>query len=280
MTRRSSQTSFVRIGPTRVRVRTSGAGPPLLLLMGIGGNLDMWDPLLPHLPARELVMFDFPGTGNSGLAWMPPSMAGNAWFVHRLISVLGYRRVDVLGYSWGGLLAQHLAFQHPRSVNRLVLAATTYGLGARPPGPVVLSRMLTPRRYYSRPYFSRVAPSLYGGRYRDHPSLVNADVRRRVGRAPSTYGYFTQVAAVTGYSTLPGLPFIGAPTLIIAGDDDPLAPSVNAKVMARLIRRSELHILKGAGHMLLFDSPELTAPLIHRFLGRHNDDEGAVSRAD
>jgi pimeloyl-ACP methyl ester carboxylesterase len=275
-----THTSFVRVGPTRVRVRTSGDGPPLLLVMGIGGNLDMWGPLLPHLQGRELVMFDFPGTGNSGLPWMPPMMAGNAWFVNRLIVALGYRRIDVLGYSWGGLLAQHLAFQHPRSVNRLVLAATTFGLGARPPGPLVLSRMLTPKRYYSRAYFSRIAPDLYGGRYRDDPKLVNSDARRRVGRPPSMYGYLTQVAAVTGYSTLPGLRFIGAPTLIIAGDDDPLAPAVNAKVMARLIRHSELHILEGAGHMLLFDSPELTTPLIDRFLSRRDHDVRADVRVD
>jgi pimeloyl-ACP methyl ester carboxylesterase len=86
------------------------------------------------------------------------------------------------------------------------------------------------------------------------------------------YGYLTQLAAVTGYSTLPGLPLICAPTLIIAGDDDPIAPSVNAKVMARLIRRSELHILEGAGHMMLFDSPEISAPLIRRFLARGSPD--------
>ncbi|RNM17037.1 alpha/beta fold hydrolase [Nocardioides pocheonensis] len=268
MSRSDDVTSFVRVGPTRVRVRTHGSGPPLLMIMGIGGNLDMWDPLVPHLPGRELLMFDFPGTGNSGISWLPPTMAGNAWFVKKLIRVLGHARLDVLGYSWGGLLAQHLAIQHRGSVDRLVLAATTYGLGARPPGPVVASRMLTPRRYYSRPYFKKIAPHIYGGRYRVDPVLANEDARRRVGRPPSLYGYMTQLAAVTGYSTLPGLPLICAPTLIIAGNDDPIAPSVNAKVMARLIRRSELHILEGAGHMMLFDSPEISAPLVSRFLAR------------
>jgi pimeloyl-ACP methyl ester carboxylesterase len=268
MSRSEGTTSFVRVGPTRVRVRTHGSGPPLLMIMGIGGNLDMWDPLVPHLPGRELLMFDFPGTGNSGISWLPPTMAGNAWFVKRLIRVLGHSRVDVLGYSWGGLLAQHLAVQHRGSVDHLVLAATTYGLGARPPGPVVASRMLTPRRYYSRPYFNKVAPHIYGGRYRLDPTLANEDARRRVGRPPSLYGYLTQLAAVTGYSSMPALPLICAPTLIIAGDDDPIAPSVNAKVMARLIRRSELHVLEGAGHMMLFDSPEISAPLIARFLSR------------
>ena len=269
----AENTFFVRVGPTRVRVRTRGSGPPLLLIMGIGGNLDMWDPLLPHLPGRELVMFDFPGTGNSGWSGLPATMAGNALFLRLLIRALGHRRVDVLGYSWGGMLAQHLAIQHPRVVRRLVLAATTYGLGAIPPGPVVATRMLTTRRYYSRPYFNKIAPHIYGGRYRHDPSLVNADARRRVGRPPSTYGYLTQLAAIAGYSTMPGLPLICAPTLIIAGDDDPIAPSFNANVMARLIRRAELHVIAGAGHMVLFDSPETAAPLITRFLDHRSHEK-------
>jgi acyl-CoA synthetase (AMP-forming)/AMP-acid ligase II len=101
---------------------SSGAGmsvgpSDVVLIMGIGGNLDMWDPLVPHLPGRELVMFDFPGTGNSGKSWLPLTMACNAWFVKKLLRVLGHSRVDVLGYSWGGVLAQHLAIQHPGSVD-------------------------------------------------------------------------------------------------------------------------------------------------------------------
>jgi len=51
--------TFVRVGPTGVRVRVIGQGTPLLLVMGIGGNLDMWDPLVPWLPDRQLIMFDF-----------------------------------------------------------------------------------------------------------------------------------------------------------------------------------------------------------------------------
>lgn len=261
-----ADTSFVRVGPTRVRVRKHGSGPPLLLIMGIGGNVEMWDKLIPHLPDRELVMFDFPGTGGSGVSWLPPTMAGSALFVRKLVRVLGYERLDVLGYSWGGILAQHLAIQHPRVVRRLVLAATTFGLGARPPGPVVSWRMLSPRRYYSRSYFNEIAPHIYGGRYRDDPHVANDDARRRIGRPPSTYGYLTQLTAISGYSTMPCLPLICAPTLILAGDDDPISHSINAKILARLIRRSELHIIHGAGHMLLLDSPEISAPLVIRFL--------------
>jgi pimeloyl-ACP methyl ester carboxylesterase len=183
-----ADTTFVRVGPTRVRVRTAGSGPPLLMIMGIGGNLHMWEPLAAQLTKRELIMFDFPGTGGSGPSFLPPTMAANALFTNLLLRKLDYGRIDVLGYSWGGVLAQQLAIQHPRSVRRLVLASTTVGLGGVPPGPMVSARMMTPRRYYSRSYFTKIAPALYGGRYRTDPKLVNEEVNRRVGRPPSMWG--------------------------------------------------------------------------------------------
>lgn len=272
---------FISVGRTSVRVQISGSGAPLLMIMGIGGNLDMWHPLVPQLPGRELIMFDFPGTGNSGMAWMPPTMVCNARFVRSLLGTLGFGAVDVLGYSWGGVLAQHLAFQHRSTVRRLVLAGTTFGLGAMPPGPRVSARMLTPRRYYSRSYFTRIAPEIYGGRVRTNLGLVNEEASRRIGRPPSYLGYSAQLLALVGYSTLPGLPFITAPTLILAGDDDPIVPTANQRVLARCIADSTLHIIPKAGHLLLLDSPDLVAPLISEFLsGGVDTNDGTTHSGD
>jgi pimeloyl-ACP methyl ester carboxylesterase len=259
-------TTTVRVGPTRVRVRTVGEGPPLLLIMGIGGNLDMWGPLISRLPGRRLVMFDFPGTGSSGLSWLPPTMGFDAAFVRLLLLRLGLSRVDVLGYSWGGVLAQHLAVQHPGVVRRLVLGATTVGLGGAPPSPRVAARMLTPRRYTSRSYFMRVAPELYGGRYRTDPHVVESHATTRLGRPPGAIGYASQLAALWGYSTLPALSRIRARTLIVAGTDDPVVPVANPRLLARCIPGATLRLFEGAGHLLLVDSPEVVGPVIEQFL--------------
>src|SRR5688500_18666216 len=97
----------------------------------------MWNPLVGHLPGRRLLMFDFPGTGGSTLSWLPPTMAHNAWLVRRLLLSFDVSHVDVLGYSWGGFLAQQLAAQHPRRVRRLVLAGTSVGVGGLPAPPRV-----------------------------------------------------------------------------------------------------------------------------------------------
>jgi pimeloyl-ACP methyl ester carboxylesterase len=261
-----SVTSYLHVGPTRVRVRTFGEGPPLLLIMGLGANLNMWEPLVPYLPGRHLVMFDFPGTGGSGLSWLPPTMGYNALFLHRHLRKLGYGRLDVLGYSWGGVLAQHLAIQHPRSVRRLILASTNAGLGSQPPPWRVTTRMLTARRYYSRTYFKEAAPIIYGGRYRRDPKLLDAEFRRRVGRPPSPWGYVAQLTAIMSYSSLPALPLVSAPTLVLAGADDPIVGSFNPKLLSRMIRHATLRVVPDAGHLMLLDSPEIVAPIIEDFL--------------
>ncbi len=262
-----TDTFFVTVGRTKVRVRTQGTGAPLLMIMGIGGNLDMWAPLAARLTGRELIMFDFPGTGGSSLLRQPPTMVGNALFTRSLVRRLGHEQVDVLGYSWGGMLAQQLAIQHSGVVRRLVLAATGPGLGGSPPSPQVAARMLTPRRYYSRRYFAQVAGELYGGRMRHRRDLVAAEVHRRTSRPPGLAGYTAQLLAAT-YTSLPGLRFISAPTLIVGGDDDPIVAIRNQRLLARGIRGSELHVVPGAGHLLLVDSPGVVAPVIEEFLAR------------
>jgi pimeloyl-ACP methyl ester carboxylesterase len=154
------------VGPARVRVRVTGSpgsGTPLLLIMGIGGHLDMWEPLSEKLEGRLVVSFDFPGTGESSLAFLPPTMMHNALFVRLLLRRLALPRVDVLGYSWGGLLAQQLAAQHPSVLGKLVLACTGPGVTCVPAGPRVAWRLLTPRRYYSPEYLSLDPPMILLG---------------------------------------------------------------------------------------------------------------------
>jgi poly(3-hydroxyoctanoate) depolymerase len=99
----------LRVGSATHRVATWGQGPPLLLLNGIGGNIEMWEPLALRLPGRQLIMIDMPGTGGSPALRLPLRMSGYAMLVVAVLDQLGIERTDVLGYSWGGALAQQLA---------------------------------------------------------------------------------------------------------------------------------------------------------------------------
>lgn len=271
MTTPEGVTRFVRVGPLRIRTRVTGEGEPLLLIQGIGGNLDMWRPLTANLPGRQLVMYDHPGTGGSGQPWLPATMAHNAWIASRVLRALNLGTVDVLGYSWGGLVAQHLAFQHRWAVRRLVLVSTTVGWGGALPAFRVVRRMITPRRYYSRSYFRQVAPIIYGGEFRTDRTLADVEFDNRLTHPPTGLGYLCQLAAAATYSSIPALTLIGAPTLVLAGDDDPVVPSMNARLLASLLPRGSVHVMAGAGHLLLVDRVGEAARVIEGFLSASAD---------
>ena len=260
------QTShLVAVDGVRLRVRITGSGPPLLLVMGIGGNIEMWDPLVGAMEGRETIAFDAPGTGGSDLPRRPLRMRGLAALTERLLLRLGYRQVDLLGVSFGGAIAQQLAFQAPTRVRRLVLAATMCGLGGLPGNPLAMSILLTPYRYYSRRYLRFVSPYLYGGDAR-RSDLLRQQTVARLHRPPSLRGYALQLAAVAGWSSLPFLRRIRQPTLVMAGDDDPIVPLANGRLLARLIPDARLHVVRGAGHLFLLERAAESAAVIEEFL--------------
>lgn len=266
MRRSEATTQFVSVGPMRIRVRLQGHGDPLLLIMGIGGHLDMWRPLAERLPGRQLIAFDFPGTGESSGSCLPPMMMLNALIVRALLRRMNLARVDVLGYSWGGMLAQQLAVQHPGLVGRLILVCTGPGLIGFPADPRITRHLLTPARYDSPRYFAAIAPRIYGGRFRADPHLVDDEIMRRIDHPPSKVGYAAQVMSAVTFASLPMLPLVRAPTLILAGDDDPLVHPCNQHLMHSLLRRSRLELVPGGGHLLLIDSAQSAANIIESFL--------------
>ncbi|MDQ6649415.1 MAG: alpha/beta hydrolase [Actinomycetota bacterium] len=189
---------------------TIGAGPPLLLVNGVGANIEMWQELALRLPGRRLVMFDFPGTGESPPLRRRLRMPALAHLVAGLLDRLDIETADVLGYSWGGVLAQQRAHQAPHRVRSLVLAATIPGVGGQPPSPWVVAAMATPLRYHSRAYLRLVAPLVYGVPVAAGEGHVGA----RQERPPKLRGYAHQLYAIQGWSSRPWLRDLRAPTLV------------------------------------------------------------------
>jgi len=262
------QLRHLEVDGVRLRVGLRGTGRPLLLLMGIGANLEMWGPFEDALDARTVrtITVDAPGVGGSSRYPLPRRMGGLARTMQRLLDALGHDRVDVLGVSFGGLLAQQLAHQAPDRVRRLVLAATGPGLGGVPGSPRVLWALATPRRYRQPDYFRRIAADVYGGAARRDPDATLHGSLARFTHTPSLSGYLAQVWAVTGWTSLPWLYRLPQPTLVIAGDDDPIVPLVNAHIMYRLIRDARLHVVPGGGHLFLLEEPARIAALVTGFL--------------
>ena len=238
---------------------------PLLLINGIGASLEVLAPFVAELdPAVEVIRFDPPGVGGSPPSIRPYRFTGLCRLIAGLATELGYDRVDVLGISWGGAVAQHFAAFQPARCRRLVLVATMTGALGVPARPSVLVHMVTPRRYLNRGYLQRVAGDIYGGSARADPVSVAAAIHNGVRVGPSR-GYVYQLAAGAGWTSVPFLPWLRQPTLILAGDDDPLIPLVNARLMRRLIRDSRLHVYQG-GHLGLITEAAGLAPVVDGFL--------------
>lgn len=239
---------------------------PLLLCSGIGSPKGTFDPLMAELdPDRPVIRFDAPGVGGSPPPTVPYRYATLAAAVASLVGELGYEQVDVLGISWGGGLAQQLALQNPCLVRRVVLVATATGSLMVPAAPRTLAKMLTPRRHRDREYAVSVAGELYGGTARTDPegavdALFDDEAAPTSGR-----GYLYQLFAISGWTSVPVLPLIRQPVLVLSGTDDPLIPEVNARLMARLLPRAELHLYAG-GHLALLTEAEMLAPVVESFL--------------
>jgi poly(3-hydroxyalkanoate) depolymerase len=254
--------------PLRVALRPAHPAPrgrpPLLLMNGIGASLDLLQPFADALsPQTAVIRFDVPGVGGSPLPRRPYRFAGLSRLVANLLTALGHQQADVLGISWGGGLAQHFAaFQRGRC-RRLVLVSTATGALMVPARPAVLARMITPRRYLDRQYLSRVAGDLYGGSARDDGARIAAQMHS--SRVGSAQGYLYQLAAGAGWTSVPFLPFVRQPTLILSGDDDPLIPLANARLMRALIPGARLHVYHG-GHLGLVTEAATLAPVVEDFL--------------
>jgi pimeloyl-ACP methyl ester carboxylesterase len=244
--------------------RRRGAGRPLLLVNGLGANVEMWEPFRRALGGRPTIAFDAPGTGGSGTPLRPWSMRKLASLAGALLDRLGIGEVDVVGYSFGGAVAQELARAEPARVRRVVLAATTCGWGGFPPEPLALAALLSPARYYAGVAghaFTRVA---FGD-----PETI--DLRRsdaaREARPPSVVGYYWQALAMATWSSWPWLGELTQPVLVIAGAHDRVVPRRTAELLARRIPGGRLVVLPGAGHsFLLEEDVDTVAAIVTGFL--------------
>jgi poly(3-hydroxyalkanoate) depolymerase len=251
----------------RLHVEESGDGQPLLLINGIGAHSAMWTPLQGALTGMRVIAFDAPGTGRSATPPIPLSMEALARLAEGVLDHVGVEQADVLGYSFGGAVAQRLARRAPERVRRLVLAATTPGWGGVPGSLRTLARMSTPLRYYWRPYYESIVGDLMGGRPRHDDEFVRRHGEDRLANPPDPLGYVWQLAALSSdVGSLPWLHRVRQPTLVVTGDDDPVMPLANAHLLAHRLPNARLFVAPGEGHLLLLDPRSAALPAIRGFL--------------
>jgi pimeloyl-ACP methyl ester carboxylesterase len=252
----------------QVAYRQLGTGTPLLLIMGLGGSIDAWQPsFVDALATRyRVIVFNNAGVGRTSAlpsALTPTAMADQT---SAFITALGLGRVDVLGWSLGGMVAQALAVQHPTQVDHLILAATQPGTGHAVPIPAAAAADAVS----SNP--ANVLAVLF-------PSDQAAAEQQYVTGILSYPGYYSapravipsQSAAVESWlagsdRSGPQTSAIKAPTLVADGNDDALDPQTNDRMLASTIPGAQLVIYPDAGHAFLFQDSNTFVPRVEQFL--------------
>jgi len=254
----------VRIAHTKlgaVGYRVVGAGPPLVLIMGYAGTMEVWDPRLVHVLARHnrVVMFDNAGIGRTQP--LPGERTGTLTIdamadqTSALIETLGLGRPDVLGWSMGGMIAQALAVLHRAQVHRLILCATYPGTGTVVPSQAAIqSGSLFPANQVS-------AYDAFTAAISEYPAAPAVAAATKTAQAGAVTKWWDGTDAA-GRKTAG----ISVPTLIADGTDDQLDPVANDHTLARLIPRSRLALYPDAGHGFLFQEGARFASLTESFL--------------
>jgi poly(3-hydroxyoctanoate) depolymerase len=267
---------YIEIRGVRLRVSVEGSGAPLLLINGLGANIELWQPLRALLPSTQTIAFDPPGVGGSPRAARRLRMQDMADIVGDLLTELGHDSVDVLGYSLGGAIAQQFTRQHRRRVRRLVLAATTPGVGAIQ-NPAVLMRVVALAMRRDTPGRRAAVTRVVGGTVsRDSQTLAWVERAHRIWPL-NRAGMLEQVWGMTGWTSLPWLHRLEVPTLVLAGERDPLVPPVNTRIFVSRMPSCQWHLVPAAGHLFLIDQAEDAAGVIEEFLSDGRLPELAVA---
>lgn len=269
----------VKVGGYQLRVSIRGEGRPVLLMNGLGGSIALWDALHEDLSGMQVVSFDAPGAGLSSSPRLPYTIASLADVAAQLLDTLGLDRVDVVGYSFGGVLAQQFARNHPERIRRLVLGATTPGWGGVAGELTALLSIVTPLRYYSKRAYALTAPSLAGGDAEKDPAFIERTAAARVEAPPPLGGYCLQLMAAWSWSSLPWLHCVEHPTLVVTGAQDRLIPAVNSELIASRLPRARLFPIDGWGHYVLLDQRSGAGAAIAGFLQAERPEDSDAWRS-
>ena len=267
----SNSIATVSVESAKIAYRRIGHGRPLLVLNGFAATSADWDPSFIDglASSNELIVLDNRGIGRSTDNGQPFDIAKLADDAARVIEMFGIDRINVLGWSMGGFIAQTLALQHPGRINKLILLSTDPGgADADRASAAVWSQLIdmagTPhqqaRRLLSLVFPRAIAESIY----REFGDIVAA-ARAQL----STDLVNRQVAAMavwhrTGIGNR--VREINVPVLVATGSEDIVIPPSNALRLVNAIPGAWLAQFNGGGHAFMYQYPRPLADLINCFL--------------
>lgn len=239
------------------RVIGSGEGTPLVLLQHFIGTMDYWDPIVVNglAQGRKVVVFDNTGVGASS-GKVPDNVEQMSADALAFIQALGYKKVDLLGYSLGGMIAQTLAAQNPSLIRKVILANTVHQGGGNDLMNV-LNKAMTQKQYPDPRmvlFFTESDRSVKAGK----AFLERVNVRK-TDRAPENSPDVAnaQAKAIIVFSSTPDtenklLSAITQPVLIVTGSNDTMLPSKSSYSMYQILKNAQLVMYPDSNHGAIF----------------------------
>ncbi|HKS43129.1 MAG TPA: alpha/beta fold hydrolase [Blastocatellia bacterium] len=246
-----------------------GSGPPLLLIMGLGYTLDMWNRALPALAERyRTIVFDNRGVGRSDVPPGPYSIQAMAADARAVMDAAGIDKGHVFGVSMGGMIAQEFALQYQERVKSLVLGCTACGgPKAVPAAPGVFATLMARAQMAPEEAIRAMIPFIYDEATPRERIEEDLNIRRQT--LASVAGYMAQVQAIPEWQSYDRLSQITAPTLVIHGESDKLVPPDNGKLIAEMIPEAKFVMLEKASHLFFTDQTEASTEAVLSFLNNH-----------
>jgi pimeloyl-ACP methyl ester carboxylesterase len=252
----------VRVNDIQIYYEVHGEGFPLVMIHGLGANLDWWEPRMVEEFSKRFttVTFDNRGAGRTDVSDRRYTIRLFADDTAGLMDALGISRAHVLGISMGGRIAQELVLDYPQKVEKLVLcSASCGGKESVPPSEDVMKMLVADRRAAAR---AAVTEDFA----KKNPGLVELTHQRGLKAPISDEAYRRQMTASLESHTFDRLSQIRVPTLILHGRKDILFPPENGRILAEAIPGAKLIYLENSAHALLEDMDEVIRYVIG-FLG-------------
>jgi 3-oxoadipate enol-lactonase len=246
--------------PARLAHALSGPeeAPVLVLSNSMGTTMAMWDDqLAPHTGRLRVLRYDHPGHGSSDLLPGPYTMEQLGGDLLGLLDDLGLERVSFCGLSLGGMVGMWLAANAPERVDRLALCCTA----GKVDGQVYLERAAKVRAGGTGSVAAEVAERWFTPAFRARAPQAVARAVAMLLATPDE-GYAGCCEAIAAMDLRAGLPAITAPTLVIAGGDDPATPPAQAEAIAAAIVGARLELAPGAAHLANIEQPEQITRLL------------------
>ena len=257
----------VRVDDIQIYYEVKGEGFPLVMIMGLGGNLEGWDPRLVEGLSKKfkLVMFDNRGAGRTDISDKEYTTRLFADDTAGLMNTLGISKAHILGISMGGMIAQELVLNYPEKVAKLVLWSTCSGGSKDVQSSKEVSRMLTAdtSKMSQEEQKRMLLPLVLTDDFIEkNPDFVKLAVQLALKHPISEEAYMRQLNAVRKFNAYDRLHQIKAPTLILHGRKDVLIPPENGSILAEAIPNAKLVYFEKSAHMLAEEMREVINVLI------------------